>query len=198
MKKLLLAFTLLLSVISFSQLTPVVLEHDFLYQAYPNKLLINLGCFDSIQVKKDDVLLPKTMLNINGVDQAGYVVFTSFSQPVKIILSAYSKGFITSVDTTNYRIKPLPNAIIVSSSISKTTGARIQVSLPAHESLSCSYTVLGGELFVKEGISFSGNIISPEMISKVKPGRKVALNLAVRNHANNHINLIEGILEIVP
>jgi hypothetical protein len=88
--------------------------------------------------------------------------------------------------------------MIVSSSISKTTGARIQVGLPAHESLSCSYTILGGELMVKDGISFSGHIISPKMISNVKPGKKVALYLTVRNHANNHVNLIEGILEIVP
>jgi hypothetical protein len=45
---------------------------------------------------------------------------------------------------------------------------------------------------------FSGNTITPNMISKLKPGKKVAVTLAVRNNGNNQVNLIEGLLEIVP
>lgn len=199
MKNMLLACTFLLSVISFGQLTPVVLEHDFLYQAYPNKLLINLGCFDSIQVKMDNLLLPKTVLNVYGVDQAGYIVYTSYSEPVKLILSAYSNGVIASIDSINYRIKPLPDPIIVNSSISKATGVRLQVSLPPlNESISCTYTILGGVLLVEDGVSFSGNTIAPEMIWKIKSGKKLAVIISVRNNLNNQVKHIQGLLEIVP
>jgi hypothetical protein len=199
MKKLLLAFTLLFSVTSFSQFTPVILEHDFLYQAYPNKLLINHSCFDSIQVKKGDLLLPKATVNVNGVDRVGYIVYTSFSMPVKIVVSGYTNGQIASVDTTYYKIKPLPNEIILNPSISKTTGAQLQVSLPpACAHLSCTYTILSGEIGSKDSMPFSGNTITPNIISTLKPGKKVAVTLVVRNNSNNHMNLIEGLLEIVP
>jgi hypothetical protein len=199
MKKLLLAFTLLFTVTSFGQFTPVILEHDFLYQAYPNKLLINPGCFDSIQVKKDDVLLQKATVNVNGVDRVGYIVYTSFSMPVKIVVSGYTNGQIASVDTAYYKIKPLPNEIILNPSISKTTGAQLHVSLPpACTNLSCTYTILSGELGGEDSMPFSGNTITPNMISKLKPGKKVAVTLAVRNNGNNQVNLIEGLLEIVP
>jgi hypothetical protein len=199
MKKLLLAFSVLFSVTSFSQLNPVILEHDFLYQAYPNKLLINPGCFDSIQVKKNDVLLPKDTVNVNGVDRVGYIVHTSFPIPVKIVVSGFNNGQIAAVDTAYYKIKPLPDVIILNQSISKTTGAQLQVSLPLeYTHLSCTYSILSGEIGDEDSMPFSGNKITPNMISKLKPGKMVSVKLVVRNNSNNHMNLIEGLLEIAP
>ena len=113
----------------------------------------------------------------------------------QIIVQGYKNGNMVESDTNNYKVKPFPSPHLVTSTISKSAGALVNVGLDPSCPLNISYTVRDGEL---EGVPFSENRIPGNMISKIKVGQNVGVLCRVTNNDTGETFIIRGVLTVNP
>lgn len=200
MKTVFLTFTSLLTFYSLGQLTPALPEYNFLYKSYPNKMIVNAGCYDSIQVLKDEEIIRESTFQVYGdTSIKGYIVNPSSIGLVHIIINGYEAGRIVSSDTTDYLVKTIPPPVVVSGEISKTSGVSLYVAVPSYVHLpDINYTIIGGVLMLKDGLHFIDNIIPGNYVTSVNDGDKIPVVVRVRSNTTHDVEIIRGLLEVTP
>jgi hypothetical protein len=84
--------------------------------------------------------------------------------------------------------------------VSHTTGAKIQIGLgPDCPFSNVDFEVTGGNIdFDADSYTFSGNLIPPDALKSIKPGKKVTVQITYQNSKNGAMEVCSGILTVVP
>ena len=157
-------------------------EYNFLYKNYKNKI------FPS---SKDGIVLTPYVKDslknvyIEEFEQEGRKGFTI--QPrylgnltVKFPV-ANEKGKIIGTDSIEFLVRPIPDPVLLTSSVSKSSGSRIFVGQSASSPISVGiYDVLSIEVFVDNGFC-SGNIIPGALVSDLEVGAEVKIAFIYRD-----------------
>jgi len=175
----------------YSQTSIELPEYNILYMSYSNKLIINGGCWDSIVVKNNGVPLEKS-------DYEGKQVYIIRPQNLEeqIIVQGFKNGNMVESDTNNYRVKPFPFPVLLTSTISKTSGAVLNAGLDPSSPLNITYTIKGGN--IGDSIAFNGNRIGGNAVSKIKVGEKIGVTISITNNETGITQQIMGVLTVNP
>lgn len=183
----------------YSQSIPSLPEYSILYRGYKNKIVVEKGCHDSIQVNSDNGFLEKSEFVVNGKQYSGYLYQPYIKNIDIIITKGFKSGKLVSTDSTFYRVKPFPSPKLISKQISKSVGVRLLVSLgPECPIGGVTFDIRGGELQSGGGIAFVESIIPGEAVSRLEIGKIVGVTLSVTNSSTGLNELISGNLEVVP
>jgi hypothetical protein len=132
----------------------------------------------------------------NGVK--GFIVRPTGGKEVTLSLSGKdSKGKQVSFGSKTYKVKNFPPAKILTSSVSKSTGAKITAGLGPDSPINLGeYKVLSVEVTGVDNGFVGGNVISAGLISKFKVGKSVGIAAVVKNPVTGQTETIPGILKV--
>jgi hypothetical protein len=93
-----------------------------------------------------------------------------------------------------------PKPFMQNTTVSHTTGAKIQIGLgPDCPLTNVDFNVSGGIIdFDDDSYTFSGDLIPPDAIKKIKPGKKVPVQITYQNSKNGAMEVLSGVLTVVP
>ncbi len=158
-------------------------EFAVLFTGYQNKVEVE-GCKDmkstSINVS-GGTATKSSWKDKNGIDHSGYyVTVDSGVKSVSIMLTAKDKnGRSVSYGSQMFKVKPFLLPKITNTTISKTKGMTIDLSLGEYN------PCIGAEISVSgSGITYNeyevrntGNTIDPSVISEIRTGKKVVIEV---------------------
>ena len=123
----------------------------------------------------------------------------AFSQKVANTIEPKNKVIPDSIENIKNQVNPSPADVLVGNTISKTTGFNATVSLPADSPLSgIGFTILGGELSIgNESIPFSGSIVQPSYIEKLKLGKEVVIHVYYKRKGDPVVRIASSTLTVV-
>jgi hypothetical protein len=132
----------------------------------------------------------------NGVK--GFIVRPTAGKEVTLTLSGKdSKGKQVNFGSKKYKVKNFPPAKVLTSSISKSTGAKITAGLGPDSPINLGeYKVLSVEVTGIDNGFVSGNVISAGLVSKFKVGKSVGIAAVVKNPVTGQNETIPGILKV--
>jgi len=178
--------------VGYSQMIPSLPEYNIMYMSYNNKVVINKGCNDSIQVIGNGETLVPTQFRVKGVVYSGFLA-NPRSQTYNIVVKGFKKGKLVSSDTTYYRIKPFPFPVILDYTISKSLGGQINVGIIGTP-IDITYNVTSVSCgdFIGEG-----NFIPSHALSNNAIGDNVGVSVKAINLETGENTVIRGVLKIV-
>jgi hypothetical protein len=132
----------------------------------------------------------------NGVK--GFIVRPTGGKEVTLTLSGKdSKGKQVNFGSKKYKVKNFPPAKVLTSSVSKSTGAKITAGLGPDSPINLGeYKVLSVEVTGIDNGFVSGNVISAGLISKFKVGKSVGIAAVVKNPVTGQTETIPGVLKV--
>lgn len=191
-------YCLLISIVTacfvgFSQMIPSLPEYNIMYRSYHNKVVINKGCNDSIQVIGNGEILIPTQFRVNGVVYSGYLAKPSSPITYNIVVRGFKKGKLVSSDTTSYKIKPFPVPVILDGTISKSAGGRINLGMIGTP-IDIAYNVTSVSCgdFIGEG-----NFIPSHALSSNTIGDNIGISVNAINLGTGENTVIRGTLKVV-
>lgn len=132
----------------------------------------------------------------NGIK--GFIVRPTGGKEVTLTLSGKdSKGKQINFGSKTYKVKNFPPARILTSSVSKSTGAKISAGLGPDSPINLGeYKVMSVEVTGIDNGFVSGNVISAGLISKFKVGKSVGIAAVVKNPVTGQTETIPGVLKV--
>ena len=179
--------------VSYSQMIPSLPEYNIMYQSYHNKVVINKGCNDSIQVIGNGEILIPTQFRVNGVVYSGFLAKPSLAKTYNIVVRGFKKGKLVSSDTTSYRIKPFPFPVILDYTISKSVGGKITVGIIGTP-FDITYNVTSVSCGDFKG---EGNFIPSHALSSNTIGDNIGISVVAINLETGENTVIRGSLKVV-
>lgn len=151
-------------------------ELNVLYANYHNIIIPTAEGFKNITLSAPGCRVTPTTYN----GKKGYEVQPSAGMRTVTISSSGkdAQGKIVSFGTTEYKVKSFPKPFFYNESISKSSGAKIEVGLGLDCPLNANFEVV---LIGINNQTIEGNIISPEFIKNVEVGKNVALTIVAKN-----------------
>lgn len=190
-------YCLLISIVTacfvgYSQMIPSLPEYNIMYMSYNNKVVINKGCNDSIQVIGNGETLVPTQFRVKGVVYSGFLAKPR-SQTYNIVVKGFKKGKLVSSDTTSYRIKPFPFPVILDYTISKSLGGQINVGMIGTP-IDITYNVTSVSCgdFIGEG-----NFIPSHALSSNTIGEHIGISVVAIDLETGENTVIRGVLKVV-
>ena len=178
MKKLLL-FTLIFSINFLKAQVSVVVEQPelrILYRDYNNLIIpVAEGAEDNRILALGAIITPTTFKG-----KKGFFVKPQ-TKTVSLIHEAKINGIWQQFDTVFYKVKRYPSPVLLNESISKTSGAIMGVGYSTDVPIIHNFEVLGLTLNIGEGVSVDGNVIHPELMKKIKPGKMIGGTASIKN-----------------
>jgi len=171
-------------------------ELSIMYTGWQNKVVpVAAGVVSSSISVAGGSATPASWSDANGNYKGYYVNVAQGTKQVSITLSGKDKdGKSRSFGTFRYKVKPFPNAQVSGSTISKSTGFIANVSLGADSPFTgLAFNVIGGTI---DDVPFSGKAIPGSAVSKVRVGKKVAIEIFyTRNGVRSQVPA-QGILKV--
>ena len=191
-------YRLLISIVTacfvgYSQMIPSLPEYNIMYMSYNNKVVINKGCNDSIQVIGNGETLVSTQFRVKGVVYSGFLAKPSSPKTYNIVVKGFKKGKLVSSDTTSYKIKPFPFPVILDYTISKSAGGQINVGMIGTP-IDITYNVASVSCGNFNG---EGNFIPSHALSSNAIGDNVGVSVNAINLETGENTVIRGSLKVV-
>jgi len=184
---------------SFSQNQAVIgfPEYKLLYRGHHNIIECAMNDADSTYITcRDD---QGTISALNYTDANGetacfdvmvYYNVSSFELVVHAIKN--NNDYIVRKET--FRVKDAPYPVIVPTTISHSVGIRVDIHLSNDSPISnATFVVTGGTI---DDIPFSGNLVPGSIVAKVKPGKKVAIEVFYTLNGVKASTPAQGILTV--
>jgi gliding motility-associated protein GldM len=171
-------------------------ELSIMYTGWQNKVVpVAAGVVSSSISVSGGSATPATWSDANGNYKGYYVNVAQGTKQVSITLSGKDKdGKSRSFGTFRYKVKPFPNAQVSGSTISKSTGFIANVSLGADSPFTgIAFNVIGGTI---DDVPFSGKAIPGSAVSKVRVGKKVAIEIFYTRNGVRSAVPAQGILKV--
>ena len=158
-------------------------EFAVLFTGYQNKVEVE-GCKDmkssSINVS-GGTATKSSWKDKNSIDHSGYyVTVDSGVKEVSITLTAKDKnGRAVSYGSIRYKVRPFPMPQVTNTTISKSKGMTINLSLGEYNPcIDAEISVSGSGIFINEyEVRNTGNTIEPSVISEIRSGKKVGIEV---------------------
>ena len=176
-------------------------EMSVLYKGWNNKIVPMIPYNEEVILELEGATADTaTWTDADGNTFKGYYVHVSSSAKfVTIRVNGKSEnGTMQNHGSFKYKVRPFPQAQLQGTTISKTTGYIAMVSLgPDSPFTGVNFTVLGGEVTIGNyGIPFSGNRVPASVLSEVKPGKFIAIDVTYKRNGTPCI--ASGVLKVVP
>ncbi len=171
-------------------------ELSIMYTGWQNKVVpVAAGVVSSSISVAGGSATPASWSDANGNYKGYYVNVAQGTKQVSITLSGKDKdGKSRSFGTFRYKVKPFPNAQVSGSTISKSTGFIANVSLGADSPFTgLAFNVIGGTI---DDVPFSGKAIPGSAVSKVRVGKKVAIEIFYTRNGVRSAVPAQGILKV--
>ncbi len=193
MKKLLvltfiMSFNLLKAQVSVEVQQP---DLNVLYDYYDNKIIPTAEGFKNVTLSAPGCTVTPTTYN----GKKGFKVRPGAGMRTVTISTSGkdAQGKNVSFGAHQYRVKRFPELRVYNESISKSSGAKIEIGLGLDCPLNVNYEVVS--INVNDQTVF-GNIISPEFVKNVEVGKNVALIIVAKNTITGNTENIVGALKI--
>lgn len=204
--KLFILITLILSSFHATCQTQAVIgqpEMRILYVGYPNIIECAMMDVDStyISCNSEEVSIIPSTYGIGISQNACFEIrIYQLIQNVELEVHAIKNGQDYLVSKEAFKVRAFPSPSIQNTTISHTTGATIHVSLgPDCPFTNVTFEIIGGRLTTEnDSFVFNGNQIPPSAINRLKPGKKVDIEITYRNSKNSGVYVCSGVLTVVP
>lgn len=193
MKKLLL-FTLIFSFNFIKAQVSVVVQQPelrILYRDYNNLIIPSAEGAEDNRISAVGAIITPTTYN----GKKGFFVKPQ-TKTVSLIHEAKINGNWQRFDTVLYKVKKFPSPLIWNESISKTTGTIMNCGYSNDVPIIHNFEILGLTLNIGEGVAIDGNVIHPELLKKIKPGKMIGGTASVKNITTGSENQITFSLKI--
>lgn len=193
MKKLLL-FTLIFSFNFIKAQVSVVVQQPevrVLYRDFNNLIIPSAEGAEDNRISAVGAIITPTTYN----GKKGFFVKPQ-TKTVSLIHEAKINGNWQRFDTVLYKVKKFPSPLILNESISKTTGAILNCGYSNDVPIIHNFEILGLTLNIGEGVAIDGNVIHPELMKKIKPGKMIGGTASVKNITTGSENQISFSLKI--
>ena len=170
-------------------------ELSIMYTGWQNKVVpVVAGVVSSSIVPSGCTITPATWSDANGNYKGYYVNVSPGSKLVVLNLMGKDKdGKSKSFGTFKYKVKPFPKAQVVPTTISKSTGTIASVGLGLDSPFTgVTFVATGGTI---DDVPFNGKIIPGSAVSKVRVGKKVAIEIYYTRNGVKQTPA-EGILKV--
>jgi hypothetical protein len=170
-------------------------EYQVLYRGYDNKIIPSASGVVTYDINVSGC--SKQPFTVNG--KKGYILKPgSGVKSVSVSLSGKDlKGKSIPFGSWTYSVKPFPNPEIKTSSVSKGSGAKITVGLPADSPLkSPAFQVVGVEVLGVDNGQCPGGNIPGNIVAKLKAGKSIGINVTVKNPLTGSTVIIPGALKV--
>lgn len=171
-------------------------EMSVLYTEWDNKIVPVVAGSVSSDITIEGGSKTKTSWTSDGAKYAGYFVrVPRGTKKVFITLTGKDKdGKPKNFGKFSYKVKPFPNAVVSGTTISKSTGFIANVSLGADSPFTgLTFNVSGGTI---DDIPFNGKVIPGSLVSKIRVGKKVAIELFYTRNGVKAAVPAQGILKV--
>lgn len=168
-------------------------ECNILYKDYDNKIIVTsgLGKITNLQAL-GATIFPQS---ING--EKGFVVRPSGIHSCNLVATIKDDNGIEFKDTSVFIVRQFPSPIITTSTVSKASGARINVALPPDSFMAgIDFEVKGMELLAIKDGAIDGNIIKPTQLAKLKIGETFGIIVFAKNNYSGQMITIHGSLKV--
>lgn len=172
-------------------------EMSVLYTGWDNKIVPVVAGSVSSDINVIGGTKRKTSWTLDGSKYDGYFVnVASGTKQVTIQLTGKDKdGKTKNMGTFKYKVKSFPKAQLAGTTISKTSGFIANVSLGADSPFTgVTFKVVGGNV---DDIPFNGTVVPASVISKVRIGKKVPIEVSYTRNGSGKVEIATGVLKVV-
>lgn len=178
-------------------------EFKFLYANYHNKLECSMSDADStyISIPSDQASVTPSSYTYGFYENSCFDVWVLPNvKKVEVAVHAIKNGQDFIISKEIFQVKAIPSARLYGTTFSLTTGFKAVVGFgPDCPLTNVKFNVIGGEVLAgNNSISFSGAIIPSSIISDLKPGTKIGVEIMYRIEGQSMVNLASSMLTIVP
>ena len=170
-------------------------EYNTLYQSYDNKVFLSSNIGKVVNPTCSYAEINEVIL----LDTKCYLIRPGYSsRKIRVNFDIVdSKGKIIGRDSVNFSVKSFPSPMVLTTSVSKSSGAKVNAGLSPDSPLNLGeYNVSSVEVTGVDNGFVAGNIISPELISRFKVGDSVSIAAVVKNPVSGQTETISGFLKI--
>lgn len=170
-------------------------ETQFLYRGYDNVFKLAANWPDGVK----EYRIEATDATVKNITQNNQILHTinpkGKTSEVRVIYKDID-GFEQEFGPWVYRVRVMPKPLVSTDHISKSMGGRIRVILPPD-------FMIGGVDFqvnkieVNGNTSIDGDIISPELLKKIKVGKRISLIVTAINLTTEEEVVINSLIEVV-
>ena len=173
-----------------------LIEMNFLYRGYDNVFKLAASWPDGVK----EYRIEATDATVKTTTRDNQIMHTinpkGKTSEVRVIYKDI-EGFEHSYGPWIYNVLPLPNPVITTSAISKSSGSRIKVVLPANCSAkSPLYEIISIEVFGVKNGNISGDIIPAYITSSFKVNKTISIAVLCKNPLNGESVVITGSLKV--
>jgi hypothetical protein len=170
-------------------------EYNSLYAGYNNKIVlasnkgkvINPNCLSAEIQEVDSGEVKCYLIRPNYYSKNITVKFDIVDKKEKVI----------ERDSVEFFVKPFPKPVVLNSTVSKASGARILIGLgPDCPISSPDFEVSVIEIFGIENGLVYGNIIPTSIISDIEVDRSIGIAVFCKNSYNGQTLIVPGVLKV--
>ena len=173
-------------------------ELSIMYKDWDNKIVAAATGMERCEISvKGGTAETASWSDANGNYFKGYYVHVaSGAKLVSITLTGIDEDSQRyEFGTFSYKVKPFPNAQVLGSTISKSTGLIANVGLGADSPFTgITFNVIGGAI---DDVPFSGKIVPGSAVSNLRVGKKVAIEIFYTRNGVKSASPAIGILKVV-
>lgn len=168
-------------------------EYNVLYKNYDNKVIVKSSSGQVIKVQAEGAKVSSQLIN----GENGFLIRPSWSNTCKLISTIRDDKGLEHKDTSVFIVRPFPSPIITTTTISKSSGAKINVSLPSDSFLAgIDYDVKAIEVLGVMNGAMDGNVIKASLLTSVKVGETIGIIVFAKNNYTGQMMTINGSLEV--
>jgi hypothetical protein len=170
-------------------------QYNSLYAGYENKIflasnkgkVVNPRCL-SAEIKEADYLESKCYL----------IRPNYYSEKIEIKFDVVDKkGKVIGKDSVEFFVRPFPNPVVLTSTVSKASGGRVLIGLgPDCPFSSPDFEVLSIEILGIDNGFVSGNIIPASIVSNIEVDRSIGVVVICKNPYNGQTLIVPGDLKV--
>ena len=120
---------------------------------------------------------------------------SSLGSTTLTLMGTTKDGQSVKLASNTYDVKLMPRPSVKTTTISKSSGARIQVEL-LDSPINISFTVLRGEVLVGDGFPFTGDFAPAAAVKSMKSGKSVGVIVQVKNNLTGEVYNVDGSLKV--
>jgi hypothetical protein len=168
-------------------------EYNALYDGYKNKVFVASKNGKVINPKCQNAEIVED--NYNG--RKCLLIKPTSQSDIKVYFDVVNtKGKIIGNDSIHFHVRPLPNPIVLTSTVSKGSGSKITIGQSADSPITIEYSVISIEVLGVNNGQCSGNIIPASLISEIEVGNTIGINVMVRNKITGVTMVVPGMLNV--
>jgi hypothetical protein len=197
MKKIICFAFLSLNLLVSAQGTISTPELSIMYTGWNNKIIAAATGMERCEISVEGGTADTASWSDANGDYKGYYVnVPRGSKQVAITLTGIDKDSLRhAFGTYRYKVRPFPDARVSGSTISKSTGYIANVSLGADSPFTgIAFNVTGGTI---DDVPFSGKVVPGSIVSNVRVGKKVAIEIFYTRNGVRSAVAATGILRVV-